>query len=159
MNHAPRLSRGRPLRGNRDTRPRVCRKGVNEIGVLLRTVDPSLLDDTALSGDTSLSLAQVVQCLRHMLNWLPQGLPTTQTIPSPGIRIGSPQPNWGSLWWRITSIGKSTLWYANTCARRFALEIRLLDLSFGRGVGGQRADPCRATHLCVYGSATEYGLK
>ena len=32
----------------------------------LKPVDPSLLDDTALSGDRSLSLAQVAQCLRRM---------------------------------------------------------------------------------------------
>ena len=62
-----RLRKGRPLRGKRDLRPRACRQGANEVGLLLRTVDPSLLDDTALSGDTSLSLAQVAQCLCRML--------------------------------------------------------------------------------------------
>jgi len=38
----------------------------NEIGLLFRSVDPSLLEDPTLSGDTSLSLAQVAQCLRRM---------------------------------------------------------------------------------------------
>jgi hypothetical protein len=62
-----RLRTGRSPRGRRDLRPRACRQGANEVGLLLRTVDPSLLDDTALSGNTLLSLAQVAQCLRRML--------------------------------------------------------------------------------------------
>jgi hypothetical protein len=53
--------------------PRARRQEVNEVGLLWRTVDPSLLDDTALTGDTSLSLAQVVFCLRRMLTMVPPG--------------------------------------------------------------------------------------
>jgi hypothetical protein len=37
--------------------------------------------------------------------WLLPGMPKVRTIPSPGIRTGSPQRNWGSLWWQIASIG------------------------------------------------------
>ena len=36
-------------------------------------MDPSLLDDATLTGDTSLSLAQVVLCLRRMLTMMPSG--------------------------------------------------------------------------------------
>jgi len=36
------------------------------VGLFLRTFDPSLLTDPLLSGDTSLSLAQVAQCLRYL---------------------------------------------------------------------------------------------
>ena len=45
----------------------------NEVGLLWRTVDPSLLDDATITGDTSLSLAQVVLCLRRMLTMMPSG--------------------------------------------------------------------------------------
>ena len=55
---------GRSLPGNRGCRPRACRQEANEVGLLWRTVDPSLLDDATITGDTSLSLAQVVLCLR-----------------------------------------------------------------------------------------------
>ena len=36
---------GRSLPGNRGCRPRACRQEANEVGLLWRTVDPSLLDD------------------------------------------------------------------------------------------------------------------
>ena len=59
-------------RGNGGVLPRACRQEVNKVG-LLWTVDPSLLDDTMLTGDTSLSLAQVVLCLCRMLTMVPSG--------------------------------------------------------------------------------------
>jgi hypothetical protein len=47
------------------------RPPVDELGLVWRTVDPLLLDDTTLTGDTTLSLAQVVLCLRRMLTMVP----------------------------------------------------------------------------------------
>jgi hypothetical protein len=67
--HSPPLPQrpaGRPLGGRGASRPQTPRSRVNAVGLLLRTVDPSLVEDPSLSGDTSLSLAHVVQCLRHM---------------------------------------------------------------------------------------------
>ena len=70
---ASQLHQGRSLPGKRGRQPRACRQEANEVGLLWRTVDPSLLDDTTLTGDTSLSLAQVVLCLRRMLTMVPSG--------------------------------------------------------------------------------------
>jgi hypothetical protein len=67
------LPSGRSLPGKRGCWPRACRKEANVVGLLWLTVDPSLLDDTTLTGDTSLSLAQVVLCLRRMLTMVPSG--------------------------------------------------------------------------------------
>ena len=67
------LHPGRSLPGKRGCRPRACRQEAIEVGLLWRTVDPSLLHDTTLTGDTSLSLAQVVLCLRRMLTTVPSG--------------------------------------------------------------------------------------
>jgi len=59
--------------GKRDCWPRACRQEANEVGLLWRTVDPSLLDDTTFTGDTLFTLAQVVLCLRRMLTMVPSG--------------------------------------------------------------------------------------
>ena len=56
-----------PRRGQRTLRSSAGSTRTSEIGLLFRSVDPSLLEDPTLSGDTSLSLAQVAQCLRRML--------------------------------------------------------------------------------------------
>ena len=74
--HQPCASSSHPVRsrrGKREGLPRASRQGVNEVGLLWRTVDPSLLDDATLTGDTSLSLGQVVFCLRRMLTMVPPG--------------------------------------------------------------------------------------
>jgi len=55
---------GGPEPCDSDVDGQACRQEANEVGLLWRTVDPSLLDDATLTGDTSLSLAQVVLCLR-----------------------------------------------------------------------------------------------
>jgi hypothetical protein len=62
----PRGLKGRHADARRDSRPPALRAGVNEVGLLLRTVDPSLLTDPLLSGDTSLSLAQVAQYMNEL---------------------------------------------------------------------------------------------
>ena len=67
----PHLHQGRSLPEKRGRRPRARRQEANEVGLVWRTVDPSLLDDTTLTGDTTLSLAQVVLCLRRMLTMVP----------------------------------------------------------------------------------------
>jgi hypothetical protein len=74
--HQPGASSSHPVRsrpGKRGCLPQARRQDVNEIGLLWRTVDPSLLDDTTLTGDTLFSLAQVVRCLRRMLTMVPPG--------------------------------------------------------------------------------------
>ena len=74
--HQPCASSSHPVRsrpGKREGLPRARHQEVNEVGLLWRTVDPSLLDDTTLTGDTSLALAQVVLCLRRMLTMVPPG--------------------------------------------------------------------------------------
>jgi hypothetical protein len=56
-----------PRRVNRTSRSSAGRTRANEIGLLFRSVDPSLLEDPTLSGDTSLLLALVAQCLRRII--------------------------------------------------------------------------------------------
>ncbi len=75
------LPSGRSLPGKRGCLPRACRKEANVVGLLWRTVDPSLLDDTTLTGDTSLSLAQVVLCLRRILTMVPSGQTDAENSP------------------------------------------------------------------------------
>jgi hypothetical protein len=57
--HSPPLPQrpaGGPLGGSGASRPQPPRSRVHAVGLLLRTVDPSLLENPSLSGDTSLSL-------------------------------------------------------------------------------------------------------
>ena len=77
------LHQGRSLPGKRGCGPRASRQEANEVGLVWRTVDPSLLDDTTLTGDTSLSIDQVVLCLRSMLTMVPSGhAPRCSEFPS-----------------------------------------------------------------------------
>jgi hypothetical protein len=46
------LHQGRSLPGKRGRLTRASRQEANEVGLVWRTVDPSLLDDTTLTGDT-----------------------------------------------------------------------------------------------------------
>jgi len=88
------LPSGRSLPGKRGCRPRAYRKETNVVGLLWRTVDPSLLDDMTLTGDTSLSLAQVVLCLRRMLKMVPSGQTEAEN-----------SPPWHTEWFSSAELG------------------------------------------------------
>jgi ribonuclease HI len=96
--HQPCASPSHPVRsrrGKRESLPRACRQGINEVGLVWRTVDPSLLDDATLTGDTSLSLGQVVFCLRRMLTMVP-----------PGQDLGpETSPPWQADWFSSAELG------------------------------------------------------
>ena len=58
-------------------------------------VDPSLLDDATLTGDTSLSLGQVVFCLRRMLTMVTPGQDLDPEI----------SPPWHADWFSSAELG------------------------------------------------------
>ena len=84
-----------PRRWTRTSRPSAGRTRANEIGLLFRTVDPSLLEDPTLSGDTSLSLAQAAQCLRRMLELATTG----------GAQAGGSSAPWHAEWFSSAELG------------------------------------------------------
>jgi hypothetical protein len=84
-----------PRRGNRTSRSSAGRTRANEIGLMFRTVDPYLLEDPTLSGATSLSLAQVAQCLRRMLELAATG----------GAQDGDSSTPWHAEWFSSAELG------------------------------------------------------
>jgi len=96
ISQAPHLCiQGGPGQGNGGVLPRAYRQEANEVGLLWRTVDPSLLDDATLTGDTSLSLGQVVFCLRRMLTMVTPGQDLDPEI----------SPPWHADWFSSAELG------------------------------------------------------
>ena len=66
--HSPPLPQrpaGRPLRGRWASRPQTPRSRVNAVGLLLRTVDPSLLEDPSLRGYFALTRSSGTMSKTH----------------------------------------------------------------------------------------------
>ena len=82
-------------RVNRTSRSSAGNTRANEIGLLFRSVDPSLLEDPTLSGDTSLSLAQVAQCLHRMLELAATGV----------AQAGDSSSPWHADWFSSAELG------------------------------------------------------
>ena len=98
-----------PRRVNRTSRSSAGR--ANEIGLLFRSVDPSLLEDRS-QGTPPSRLPKWPSVYAECL--LPLETPKLGTVPPLGMRIGFPPLNWDSPWSRTTFIRMSTHRYANT---------------------------------------------